>query len=141
MTQSPTRTPPASERKLTGPEVLAALSPRRSKYGVDQSEHGRAARTLDGVLYDSKFEAEFAAMLVLRKRTGDIIDWWRQVKFPLRVNGHLICTYIADFKVLDKKHNISWIDVKGYSTPAFRLKMKLLEAIYPEVRLTIVRAK
>jgi len=55
-----------------------------------------------------------------------------QPKFRISLNGKLICTYIADFEYwdVDRKKTIVE-DVKGFrKIPTYRLKKKLVEAIY-----------
>lgn len=54
-----------------------------------------------------------------------------QPKFPIVVNNKKICTYVADFKYLDDKGNEVIEDVKGVKTPVYKLKKKLVEALYP----------
>lgn len=56
----------------------------------------------------------------------------KQVKHILAVNGHVICTYIADF-VYRQNSLIIIEDVKSEMTrklPVYRLKKKLMKAIH-----------
>ena len=49
----------------------------------------------------------------------------------IEINGKLICHYLLDFKVEYGDGRIEYIDVKGISTPVYRIKRKLIESIYP----------
>lgn len=114
--------------------------PRRSKFGVDISKSGKLARTYGDRTYDSLAEMRYAMILDLRKKVGEILDWWPQQSILLKVNGVLICKMIADFKLLMRDKTIEYIEVKGVSTAAFKLKLKLLRALHPEIRYTLVPA-
>lgn len=108
----------------TFPPALAA--PRgRNKYGA-------TAVTVDGVRFDSKREAARGAELRLLERAGLISDLERQVRFPMVVNGQLVCTYIADFRYRDRGRVVVE-DVKSAITrrePTYRIKVKLLKALH-----------
>jgi hypothetical protein len=90
--------------------------------------------------YDSKREAAYAAELELRRRAGDIRSWEPHVSIPLDVEGTRVCVYIADFRIWSKSNDVELVDVKGGPvTAVFKLKMKLLAALYPEITVRIVR--
>lgn len=59
-----------------------------------------------------------------------VLDYKTQVKYPIEVNGFKICTYILDFMVQYCDGRIEHVDVKGYITPIYRIKKKLVEAMY-----------
>jgi hypothetical protein len=94
----------------------------RSKYG-NVKTHG----------FDSKSEYARWLELQLLEKAGKIRDLKRQVKIPIKVNGCLVCTYVADFTYDVKNHDL-WTpvleDVKGVRTAIFRLKKKLLWAAH-----------
>lgn len=70
------------------------------------------------------------------ERTGLISNLKRQVRFIIAVNGHKICTYIADFTYTENGIEVTE-DVKGYPTPEYRLKKKLMLAVHGvEIRET-----
>ena len=89
-----------------------------------------------GVLYDSKSEAAYAAKLDAWKRAGIIVGWERQVDIPLVVNGKKVCKMVADFLV-----DGEYVEVKGVKTAAYNIKLKLLKALYPDIRYRIVPAR
>lgn len=86
----------------------------------------------NGKVYDSKFESGQAQELELRKRSGDITDYATQVNFPLVVNGYKLGVYIADFVIYHKDGSKEILEAKGFATPVFRLKWKLVEALYSD---------
>ena len=95
---------------------------RRSKYG-------NVRVTVDGHKFDSKREARRYGELKLLQRAGKISDLLLQVRFPLVVNGHVICAYIADFDYREGSYRVTE-DVKGVRTAVYRIKAKLMKALH-----------
>lgn len=85
--------------------------------------------TVDGVTFDSKREAERWQQLRLQERAGAISNLRRQVPFALVVNRMLICQYFGDF-VYERDGREVVEDAKGMRTETYRLKKKLMLAIY-----------
>lgn len=102
------------------------------KYGARRTEY-------NGILYASKREAEYAQELDLRVRIGEIVSWERQIPFELVVAGTKICRYILDFVEIDKDGNRTYIEVKGFPTPEWKLKFKLFKALFPHVEVKVTR--
>jgi hypothetical protein len=101
-----------------------------SKYNAKKTE-------IDGYVFDSRAEADFYSTLRLREKAGEITDLVLQPKFPVVVEGKKICTYIADFQYNENGKQFI-VDVKGVKTPIYRIKKKLVEAIY---KITITEEK
>lgn len=97
----------------------------------------------NGYNYASKKEANYAAELDLRLRAKDIESWERQIPVDIYVNGYKICTSRVDFLIHHKDGSKELVEVKGYETPDYRLKKKLIEAVYlvehPEYSYTVVK--
>lgn len=94
-----------------------------------KNKYGNKKTTVDGIAFDSKWEAERYCELKTLERVGDISDLDLQVPYKLRVNGMLICTYKADFVYqADGKTVVE--DAKGVITKEYALKRKLMKAIY-----------
>ena len=100
----------------------------------------RAIRTMvDGIYFDSKREANRYSELKMMEKAGIINSLKFQPEFKCMVNGKKVCTYKADFEYLmvDEEGPQGQIgyyiveDVKGFKTPVYRLKKKLVEACYP----------
>lgn len=99
---------------------------RKNKY--------RAIKTMaDNIMFDSKLEAGHYEDLKLLQSAGEISDLELQHDFVINVNGKQICIYVADFFYYDKKEKRFVIsDSKGVETDVFKLKKKLVLALYPE---------
>lgn len=85
---------------------------------------------VDGIVFDSRKEANYYGMLKLRLLAKDILSFERQIKMPVSIKGMHVCNYIADFKILHPGGREEVIDVKGIRTPVYQLKKKLIKAIY-----------
>lgn len=87
---------------------------------------------VDGLSFDSAKESRRWSELCLLQRAGRISNLSRQVRLPLRVNDKLVCTFIPDFTYTDAEGQAVVEDVKSPATrklPAYRIKVKLLEAL------------
>lgn len=92
--------------------------------------------TIDGIRFASKKESERYALLKTWEKDGTIRDLELQPKFPILVNGVKIGRYVADFAYRDGESGAKIVeDVKGYKTDLYKFKKKLVEAIYPHVRI------
>lgn len=100
------------------------MKPKRSKYNNVKTE-------INGIMFDSKKEAKRYHELKLLERAGEITCLELQKDFPIEINGKKICKYLCDFHYLDRATN-KWVveDVKGYKTPVYNLKKKLVEAYW-----------
>jgi hypothetical protein len=107
--------------------IASAMSLPRRKYGNRKVE-------LDGVLFDSRKEANRWAELVLMERAGEISHLRRQVTFTLipvqkdPETGKVIerdCKYIADFVYTENGKTVVE-DTKGFRTPDYIIKRKLM---------------
>lgn len=94
------------------------------------NKFGNRRVEVDGIKFDSALEARHYAKLKLLKRAGEIRDFERQASYDLEVNGQKIATYRADFVVTMPDGSIQVQDTKGYPTPEYKLKKKLMRAIY-----------
>ena len=95
--------------------------------------------TVDGEYFDSKREALYFQDLKNLQRAGQITNLKRQPEFVCEVGGKKVCKYIADFEYVEKGRR-RIIDVKSPITarhPVFRIKKKLVEALY-QVTIEVV---
>ena len=93
------------------------------------------ATTYNGVRYDSKAEAEYAAMLDLLLAAKEIRSYERQVKVPLGDDDSLR----VDF-VVTEWHDVYAVDVKGVETADFKRKAKLWKK-YGTMDLLVMKRK
>lgn len=115
---------------------------------MKRSKYGNRKTVVDGVIFDSKKEAQRYRELLLLERAGTITDLQRQVKYVLipaqrewvneiytkgTKKGHFKsgkvlekeCSYIADFVYIQ---NGAYVveDTKGVRTEAYKIKRKLM---------------
>ena len=87
-----------------------------------------------GYKFDSKWEAERYGQLASMQMAGVVEDLERQVKFDIIVNDHKICKYIADFVYILTHENVKKEkiieDAKGVQTTDFKIKKKLMKAVF-----------
>jgi hypothetical protein len=117
--------PPESVRRKAAAEPPSGETPgvtARSKYG-NTITNG----------YHSKREADHAAYLQIQERSGIIRNLREQVKYLLipKQDGERECSYVCDFQYEQKSVKTNeWetvvVDVKGFRTPEYILKRKLL---------------
>jgi len=103
------------------------MTQKRSKYGAIKTE-------VDGITFHSRKEAARYQELKFLEAAGEISEIECQPKIEIIINDVHIAWYIADFRYLDNKTEHEVIeDVKSEATkklPVYRLKKKLVEAIY-----------
>jgi len=119
-----------------------------------RSKYKAVKTTIDGITFDSKREAKRYTELKVLEKAGHITHLELQPEYQITINGAKICKYKADFRYFtvraennersynskgewqtptmtgDKEGQIVE-DVKGFKTPIYRLKKKLVEASYP----------
>lgn len=91
-----------------------------------------------GILFDSKKEGLYYYKLLMLKKAKNkderVVDIELQVRYNIIVNNTKIGFYKADFRVKYANKRTEVIDVKGLKKGSayqlFRLKKKLVEAIY-----------
>lgn len=126
---------------------------RGNKFGAKSTEY-------EGQVYHSKKEAGYAAELDLLKRAKEILDWGRQVKVSFNVcpdcaklnDGNCkdhpktkqfhLANYYVDFIVYYPDGIVEWVEVKGFETPEWKMKWRMLEAVYgnnESYKLTVIR--
>ena len=95
---------------------------------------------LDGIIFDSQSEAKhYWHTLKPRAEAGEITNLQMQPVYRCEINGKLICKYIADFTYIEWKiegpegqlGQRVVEDVKGFKTPIYNLKKKLVQALFP----------
>lgn len=102
----------------------------RTSYWKPTSKFRNVRQTYNGVNFHSKAEAQVAAELDLRVRAGDILGYDRQFKCDLTANGKHIANYYCDFRLHLIDGSYELLEVKGWEGEVYRLKRKLLEAVW-----------
>jgi hypothetical protein len=93
------------------------------------SKYGNIKTTVDGYTFDSKKEAARYSELRLLERAGRIKGLMLQQPFRVELNRVHVFTYRADFVYFENGARVVE-DVKGYATPLYRLKKRILKALY-----------
>jgi hypothetical protein len=98
-------------------------------------KYGAVPTLVDGIKFASKKEAARYRELKLLVLAGAIRDLQLQPRFVLTVQGVTIGKYIGDFRYEELTETGGrWDtvveDVKGVKTPIYRLKKRIVEALY-----------
>ncbi|WP_191992111.1 DUF1064 domain-containing protein [Peribacillus tepidiphilus] len=107
-----------------------------SKYGSKKVE-------VDGIVFDSKAEANYYKQLKWLQEHKQILFFRMQPRYLLqeafKKNGKNFrkIEYVADFEIHHNDGSIEVIDVKGIETEAFKIKRKLFEKKFPH-KLSLV---
>ena len=97
---------------------------KRHKYHAQPQEY-------DGHKFASKAEMRRYIELKQMQHHGMIRNLVLQPRYPLRVKGVLVTTYVADFRYQDVEPGDTIVeDVKGFVTDVYRLKRKLMHVIH-----------
>ena len=102
---------------------------KRHKYGAKPT-------TVDGIRFASQAEARRYRELTLLLRAGKILWLQCQPSFDLVVDDAAkgrdvkVGRYVADFRYTMPNGVMVVEDVKGVRTPIYRLKKKMVEALY-----------
>lgn len=92
------------------------------------------------IRFASKAEAARFVQLKLLEKNKTISKLRLQPRYPLFVNGVLICTYIADFEFVVRGVDAIIVeDVKGKEIQPFPIKAKLFKVLYPGHKLFLVK--
>ena len=108
--------------------------PVRHKYGVSP----KIDRTVDGIVFASKKEACRYRELKQLRAAGAVRWFIRQPSFDLVVGDRpgssdreRPTVYRADYLIVMADGSIVVEDVKGVKTDVYRIKKRLVEALYP----------
>lgn len=95
------------------------------------SKYRAKPTVIDGIRFASRREAKRYCQLRLLSQAGAIASLTLQPRYPLTVNGVLVCTYVADFRYWDARESREVVeDAKGFRTREYLIKRKLVQAVY-----------
>ena len=118
------------EKQYTEARNSVADSASNMESPARSSKYNATKIIIDGIKFDSKKEGKYYRELKAMKASGKILDFALQFVFQVTINGISICKYRADFKVFYPDNRAEIWDVKGFKTPDYRLKKKMVEAQY-----------
>lgn len=112
----------------------AGVKPRRGKYNIDNSDAGKAERTVDGIRFDSKAEAEFYQRLKVNLHIGNVSYFLMQVSFHLpggyRHKVDFMTVTHAEFFPDDERVHVEFYEIKGMDVATGKMKRKQVEELY-----------
>jgi hypothetical protein len=113
------------------------------KWKLPPKNKFRAKRTpYKGVLYDSKKEADYAQILDMLRTASNpsdrVVRVDRQVDFILSKPPNKII-YRLDFRVSYADGHTEHIEVKGFETPTWRMKHKMMKEKYPHINIMVIK--
>lgn len=94
---------------------------------VKRNKYGAQVTYVNGIRFDSKREARYYEQLLLLVAAGEVRYFLRQV--PLHLPGGT--RLVIDFLEFHADGSVHYIDVKGRETPAFKIKRREIQAVYP----------
>ena len=98
---------------------------------MSQNKYRARKVTIDGTTFDSQREATAYCWLKARLQKGEIRDLRLQVSYDLHVRGICVCRYVADFVYVEVATGQTVVaDAKGFRTPIYKLKKKLMYAVH-----------
>jgi len=97
-----------------------------------RSKYGSSRVNVSGKKFSSRKEAERFVELARMAEAGTITCLRLQPRYPILIDGELICVYVADFSYVDCFSKTIVEDVKSRFTaknPVYRIKKKLMKAV------------
>lgn len=82
---------------------------------------------IEGIRFASKKEGRYFQQLRIREKSGEIVFFLRQV--PIHLPGNV--RYVIDFLEFHADGTVHFVDVKGIRTEAYKIKKRMVEAVYP----------
>ena len=120
---------PSSELDHTPP----SRTPGASFFGLHRNKYHNVRTELDGRTFASIKEAKRWSELRLLEKAGEISKLQVQPRYPIKIGDTLVCTYVADFSYWEGHGDDVWQvveDCKGYRTEVYKLKRKLMLAVW-----------
>ena len=128
--------------KYTAKTNKTAVVKKKSSTNIikSKSKYNAVKTEINGIIFDSKKEANYYSYLLALKERGEIDNIKMQVEYLLqpsfiRENGEKVTNikYYADFVVTYKDGTTEVIDVKGLRTDVYKMKKKMLLDMYPNI--------
>lgn len=100
----------------------------KHKFNAKSIEH-------DGIRFDSLKEGRFYKKLKVLQESGEVVGFLRQV--PLHLPGGV--RYVMDFLIFYSDGRCEGVEVKGFETPEWKIKKKIVDTLYPWLEIRIVK--
>lgn len=92
---------------------------------------------IDGIRFDSKAEGRYYKHLKALQEIGTITGFLRQVPFHLPGKTRLV----IDFMIFWPDDLPTFVDVKGFETDPFKIKIRQVREFYPWADIRIIKNK
>lgn len=89
--------------------------------------------------HQSILEADHCSRLALLVKAKEIQGYEIQYPINISVNGHHITNHLVDFFVTYPDGRREFQETKGMATEVWRLKKRLVEALYPETPYIVIQ--
>jgi len=90
--------------------------------------------TDDGHRFASTLEWKYFKHLEMLVKSGEVLFFLKQV--PFHLPGGV--KYVVDYQIFNSDGSIRFVDVKGVETSEFKVKLKIVQDVYP-VEIEIVK--
>ena len=122
---------PAKTTQTPTAPLLVSKNGISSKAAAKPNKFNAKKTVVDGIVFDSKKEADRWTHLSLLQRAGAITGLRRQVSLAVDINGKRICRYIADFCYFEQGREVVEDCKSTYTAklPVYVLKKKLVLAV------------
>lgn len=115
---------------LTDEEYAQILGRKTAKPKGENKYHAKIT-VVDNIKFRSKLEAKRWAELRFMERAGLIHDLKHHTRYPFFIDSVYIAFYESDFEYVEKKTGDKIVeDTKGYATDVYKIKRRLMQAIY-----------
>jgi hypothetical protein len=94
------------------------------------SKYRNKKNIVNGIMFDSKKEAEYYKKLLLLQKAGEIGLIEMQVPYELNPGGTHSMKYLADFVYMTKEGAKVVCDVKGFRTREYKKKCRLMKKVH-----------
>ena len=103
---------------------------RETKFGIGNKQDRTRLTPWGEYAFDSVKEAMRFDQLVLLQKAGEILTFVPQVGFPLGGTR-----YRCDFMIFWSNQTVTFEDVKGYATNAYKAKKRRVEELYRPITI------
>lgn len=125
----------ASRRKRSSHSLQKNLTYKyfKNNYVKRPKYRNKSCRCLSDHWHQSVLEADYCSELYLLKRGRKIRDYSIQYKIEVIVGDKHITNHFVDFRVVNNEGLPEFHEVKGYETEVWKIKRRLVEALYPNI--------
>jgi len=111
------------------------------RYVVRPKYSNRSQECWEKHRHQSMLESDLCNQLTAMKKAGEITAFTTQHKIELVVNGVKVGTHYVDFFVIFSLGRTEFWEAKGYDTDVWKIKKKIVEALYPDIPYVVKREK